>query len=77
MNEIQEEILELSSELQNGRQAKIESRTYCPWCGEFSLILREHNYSYICLDCGRNGGIAEVKHEYYGKMMSKPRGVKI
>jgi predicted RNA-binding Zn-ribbon protein involved in translation (DUF1610 family) len=72
-----EEIAEMSPET---RGHFYEKKIVCPYCHEYTLLLKAGGKGgphYYCIECGAEGPLEDIYHEFLGTMMEKPRGVSL
>ncbi len=78
MNSIRLQMIDIAK-LTGQKYPFMEVKIQCPWCGKKTLLLKECNTHYWCMnkDCGREGDLDELEQFLYKDMMEKPRGVKL
>lgn len=79
MNEIRLQMIDIAKLLGPYNHVKFEIKTICPYCGEYTLLLKEHDAHYWCMnnECHREGPLDELELHIFDEMMKKPRGVRL
>ena len=73
MNKVQKRIFQIADNL-GQNNPKIEVKIKCPYCGAFTMMLKEHQEKYYCYKCEQEGPLEEINHEYLSSLMSERRG---
>lgn len=79
MNNIRLQMIDLAKMLGRYKHVMLEIKVKCPFCGEYTLLLKEKGAHYWCMndDCGREGSLDELEFYVLEELMQKPRGVKL
>lgn len=53
----------------------METKTVCPWCNTYSLLLKEKNAHYWCMECNAEGSLNQLERELLCRLQREKRGV--
>lgn len=54
----------------------LEIKVRCPWCLEYTLLLKEKNSHYWCMNCEEEGVLDELEFKIHNDIMQK-KGVNL